>query len=1087
MKRLLTLFSICLYFISYSQTPAPCNAVGSVYIPESSCYQACVPCDGIDQGIYTNNYNNFGIITSPPPDFCAQAFDNFSYLAFVAGTPQITFEIMASNCIMGNGLQIGIYEALGCQIWNPAITCSNQLIPGIPTVFDAYGLTPGQVYYFVIDGFLGDFCDIAINVLNGSTLPPPLLVEDLEIIGPAIISCGTSATFNVLGVSGATGYRWELNGSLIGITNLPVMDVILPQEGIHELCVTPFSVCEGDGVGECAILEAVPPPIVTIEETLCEQDFPYFLPNGMVFFTPGTYTYTEILPNGCEQIYLLILNMYPPIMPTIIDIEICEGDAYDLGGVAYTSPGNYTADFVAANGCDSLVFLNLGILSSDFTDLDTISGSEYLLVGDSLLSAPGAFEVLLTNQYGCDSLVAGYFDLFANDSIWIDSTLCAGDTLFIEMDTLTSSGVYTYDIVNNNVFDTLLHYTLTFLDAPYTLLMDTICQGESFIVGDSVYTETGTYVNTFAAANGCDSTLTLELFVLQPMDTLQVSICAGESYVLGEEVYDVTGIYMDTLFGSTGCQSIIQLELEVYDPVETILNDTICEGLIYSFAGQVLNSTGLYIDSLIAQNGCDSIVSLNLFATPAPVVSLIEMICPGSEIIVGGISYSQPDDYVIELSTQSGCDSIVELSLSWYDASADTLMLSICEGDTLTSGNNLYTEAGVYDEAYINSNGCDSLLTIILDVIPIDTNNLEVTICEGDTYSVAGNVYSTTGIYEIWLTSMQTGCDSLIILDLTVLPTSYVVVDTMLCEGDVFPVGGDILDQPGTYTFAFVSEYGCDSIVDIIITIIPTIYVSLIEEICEGEVYIVGEEEYIESGMYENILTSSLGCDSVVLLTLNVIPVEMGAIDTTICHGDIFEIGSYTFTDTVDNFLQFPDSNGCGSIVHLQLSFYEEITLEDVQIEADVFGGLADGSILVELTGGTPPYSYLWSTGGVSNTIDFLEAGEYFLIVTDAHGCQEGFYFTVPLDPGFLPEDMLARPDGFNMEVMPNPFNKRLEIIVSEPVELRLFDMMGQVVYRQATEDHKVNIYPDLPSGVYWLVAFRGGEVIEVEKVVKLR
>ena len=1085
MKHLFTLLFLFYYSISYSQIADTC-IFGLPLIPSSSCYQACIPCEGFDSGIFIDNYDNYGIVSPPPPSFCAQAFDNLSYYAFVAGSSSIYFDVMVDDCFMGYGLQMGIYEAIDCNEWGAPLVCYDQIIPGFFINFGSDFFEPGKVYYFVIDGYSGDHCSMYIDVINGTTSPPPL-IDTAEIIGPVIFSCGASTTFNVLGVSGASGYRWELNGNLIGITNEPIMDVIASSEGIHELCVTPFSVCEGDGVGACTIFEAVPPPIIAREEILCEQDFPYFLPNGMVFFTPGTYMYTEILPNGCEQIYSLLLGMHPPIFPTIIEAEICEGEFYDLGGVAYTSSGNYTADFVAENGCDSLVFLDLTVLPKDTTYLDTISGSEYLQVGDSLLTTSGAFELLLANQNGCDSVVTGYLDLFANDTLWIVSTLCAGDTLFIETDTLTSSGGYTYDIVNNNVFDTLLYYTLSFLDAPDTLLMDTICQGESFIVGDSVYTETGTYEHTFVAANGCDSTLTLELFVLQLMDTLQISICAGESYMLGEEVYNTTGTYVDTLFGSTGCQSIIQLELEVYDLVGTVLNNTICEGLTYSFAGQTLDSTGIYIDSLIAQNGCDSIVSLNLFVTPAPVVSLIETICPGGEIIVGGISYTQADDYVIELSTQSGCDSIVELSLSWHDTSADTLMLSICEGDTLTSGNNHYTETGVYDEAYINSNGCDSLRTIILDVIPIDTNNLEVTICEGDTYSIAGNVYSTMGIYEIWLTSIQTGCDSLIILDLTVLPTSYVTLDTMLCEGNIFPIGGDILDQPGTYTYTFVSEYGCDSIVDITITIIPTIYVSLLEEICEGEVYPVGEEEYIESGMYENILTSSLGCDSVVQLTLNVIPVEMGAIDTTICHGDVFEIGPYIFTDTVDNFLQFPGSNGCDSIVHLQLSFYEEITLENVQIEADVFGGLADGSITVDLAGGTPPYSYLWSTGGVSNAIDFLEAGEYFLIVTDANGCQEGFYFTVPLDPGFLPEDMLARSEGFNMEVMPNPFNKQLEIIVSEPVELRLFDMMGQVVYSQYIEEHKVSIYPDLPSGGYWLVAFREGEVITIEKVVKVR
>ncbi len=47
-----------------------------------------------------------------------------------------------------------------------------------------------------------------------------------------------------------------------------------------------------------------------------------------------------------------------------------------------------------------------------------------------------------------------------------------------------------------------------------------------------------------------------------------------------------------------------------------------------------------------------------------------------------------------------------------------------------------------------------------------------------------------------------------------------------------------------------------------------------------------------------------------------------------------------------------------------------------------------DGSISINPTGGTPSYSYLWSTGDSSIIISSLTPGEYCVTITDANGCE---------------------------------------------------------------------------------------------------
>ena len=48
----------------------------------------------------------------------------------------------------------------------------------------------------------------------------------------------------------------------------------------------------------------------------------------------------------------------------------------------------------------------------------------------------------------------------------------------------------------------------------------------------------------------------------------------------------------------------------------------------------------------------------------------------------------------------------------------------------------------------------------------------------------------------------------------------------------------------------------------------------------------------------------------------------------------------------------------------------------------------SDGSATVEASGGTAPYSYLWSDGQTTATASGLSAGDYTVTITDANGCE---------------------------------------------------------------------------------------------------
>ncbi|MCB0690254.1 MAG: T9SS type A sorting domain-containing protein [Saprospiraceae bacterium] len=91
---------------------------------------------------------------------------------------------------------------------------------------------------------------------------------------------------------------------------------------------------------------------------------------------------------------------------------------------------------------------------------------------------------------------------------------------------------------------------------------------------------------------------------------------------------------------------------------------------------------------------------------------------------------------------------------------------------------------------------------------------------------------------------------------------------------------------------------------------------------------------------------------------------------------------------------EITDNNGCSVTTDtISISSPEEITfIENITNES--FEGAGDGSISVDIYGGTPEYSYLWSIGDTTSTINSLQSGNYQLTVTDANGCTaiKGFF-----------------------------------------------------------------------------------------------
>ncbi|MBX2877227.1 MAG: gliding motility-associated C-terminal domain-containing protein [Saprospiraceae bacterium] len=207
----------------------------------------------------------------------------------------------------------------------------------------------------------------------------------------------------------------------------------------------------------------------------------------------------------------------------------------------------------------------------------------------------------------------------------------------------------------------------------------------------------------------CDLTEPFELILPELQTQILENICAGEVFNFGGTLIDSDGIYWDTLSSVWGCDSIVQLQLEVSSSSVQTLTQSICAGENYAFAGALLSATGEYQDTLINALGCDSVIHLDLMVMEEIQLYVSDTICEGSQYSFGSQVLTTEGVYRDTLQSAEGCDSIISIQLAVLDHSlGDTLFVSQPLGTEYNFMGNLYSSAGLYEAVLTAANGCDS-------------------------------------------------------------------------------------------------------------------------------------------------------------------------------------------------------------------------------------------------------------------------------------------------------------------------------------------------------------------------------------------
>ena len=299
-----------------------------------------------------------------------------------------------------------------------------------------------------------------------------------------------------------------------------------------------------------------------------------------------------------------------------------------------------------------------------------------------------------------------------------------------------------------NGCDSIVTLNLTINPVANTTLSAAICDGTTYTENGFNVSEAGTYTQNLQTINGCDSIVTLNL-TINPVanTTLSAAICEGTTYTENGFNVSEAGTYMQNLQTIDGCDSIVTLNLSVNPVANTNLAVAICEGSTYSENGFNASEAGTYTQNLQTVNGCDSIVKLTLTVNPVADTTIAAAICEGEIYYENGFMASREGTHTQILQTENGCDSVVTLNLTVYPAYQMGIGAVIHEGETYEEYGFNVNEEGTYTQILQTANGCDSIITLNVVLSSLDevkANDIKVNV-----YPNPANSYTVLEVHGL--------------------------------------------------------------------------------------------------------------------------------------------------------------------------------------------------------------------------------------------------------------------------------------------------------------------------------------------------
>jgi hypothetical protein len=367
-----------------------------------------------------------------------------------------------------------------------------------------------------------------------------------------------------------------------------------------------------------------------------------------------------------------------------------------------------------------------------------------------------------------------------------------------------------------------------------------------------------------------------------------------------------------------------------------------------------------------------------------------------------------------------------------------------------------------------------------------------VTICEGGNYFDWTEPGEYNRILKRKLAS-DSGADSIVTTNLSVNQNYLLTKETTICEGETITLGQQVLTEPGEYTEIFNAINGCDSTVVISLTVIPKHRTKIVVNICEGEIFTFGTQTLTTTGEYFETYKSSKGCDSIATLHLNVNPTYNVTEDTIISNIDNYH--GWTENGTYQRYLK--SITGCDSIVTTNLIVEQAIT-QKIALEKgwNIFSSYLipdhpnmmsvleklrnDGQLVRVLDENNNVYDESGSQIGWTNNIGKIQKTEGYKIKVQA-SCEleiTGFKIDLPLDiPLHDGSNLISFPTDRTIDAM-----QAIEPLIVSGILLKVQDEKGHAIENWANIGW-LNGIGDFQAGEGYIVKVNGGAILSINDI----
>jgi gliding motility-associated-like protein len=304
------------------------------------------------------------------------------------------------------------------------------------------------------------------------------------------------------------------------------------------------------------------------------------------------------------------------------------------------------------------VNLSINRVINQSINVNLCTGESYTLPSGKIAHTTGTYKDTIRYAAGCDSLVTTV-NLSVHSTInrSVNAVMCAGQLYRLPSGKMVNAtGTYKDTLRYVGGCDSLIQ-TITLAQKPTirSSVAKTICYGQPYTLpSGKVVSAAGTYLDTIRYAAGCDSAIVTVNVGVKPTIATNgnYAICSGKTYTLPSgRVVNTSGIYRDTIRYITGCDSLIAVvDLKVTQPLSQTIAVSICSGKTYTLpSGNLVNQAGTYRDTIRYASGCDSLVkTINLTVTPAPLISLTKS--NDIDCILGTANLTTPAGYTYQWS-----------------------------------------------------------------------------------------------------------------------------------------------------------------------------------------------------------------------------------------------------------------------------------------------------------------------------------------------------------------------------------------------------------------------------------------------------